>query len=139
MAEGLAVSVRRLLADQKFRFLLVGGTNTVVGYAAFAVFDVVVFAHVEHGHIIALFPAYAISILLAFVLYRRFVFHVSGHVVRDFVAFLGVNGFAFVINLVLLTILVGIAKLPSLGAQALALGITVLISFFGHREVSFRR
>ena len=130
MAEGLAVSVRRLLADQKFRFLLVGGTNTVVGYAAFAVFDVV---------IIALVPAYAISILLAFVLYRRFVFHVSGHVVRDFVAFLGVNGFAFVINLVLLTILVGIAKLPSLGAQALALGITVLISFFGHREVSFRR
>jgi putative flippase GtrA len=139
LADGIGAPLGRLLADQRVRFLMVGGTNTVVGYAVFALFDVFVFADVPHGHLLSLLPAYAIAIVMAFTLYRRFVFHVSGHVVRDFVAFVGVNLFTIVLNLVLLEILVTVAGLPALGAQALALMTTVLVGYFGHREVSFKR
>lgn len=131
--------VRRLLADQRVRFLIVGATNTVIGYAVFAVFDLTVFADVPHGHLLSLLPAYAISIVIAFFLYRRFVFQVSGRAGRDFLAFVGVNLFSIGLNLVLLAILVGVFAIPSLVAQALALMVTVLVSYFGHREVSFGR
>jgi putative flippase GtrA len=139
VTNSIVARVGSLLADQRVRYLMVGGTNTVVGYAIFAVFDLVVFAHLAYGHLVSLFPAYAITIVLAFTLYRRFVFHVSGHVARDFVAFVGVNLFAIGLNLVLLALLVDLVGLPSLVGQALALATTVLVGYFGHREVSFRR
>jgi putative flippase GtrA len=134
-----AGSLRRLLADQRVRYLLVGTTNTVIGYAVFAVFDLTVFATLTHGHLLSLFPAYGISIVIAFILYRRFVFHVSGQMTRDFVAFVGVNLFAIGLNLVLLAVLVSVVDLPALVAQAVALLATVLLGYLGHREVSFRR
>jgi putative flippase GtrA len=131
--------VGRLLADQRARFLLVGGTNTVIGYAVFAVFDLTLFADVPHGHLLSLIPAYAISIVIAFFLYRRFVFHVSGRAGRDFLAFVSVNLVSIGLNLVLLAVLVSVFAIPTLVAQAFALMVTVLVTYFGHREVSFGR
>lgn len=139
MADGIGARIRRLLGDQRVRFLIVGGANTVVGYAAFAAFDLTLFAQVSHGHILSLLAAYAVTIVMAFFLYRRFVFHVSGRVLRDFVSFVGVNLFTISLNLVLLELLVSLVGLPSLVAQAIALAATVVVGFFGHREVSFRR
>jgi putative flippase GtrA len=139
VANAIAVRLRGLLADQRVRYLMVGGTNTVVGYAVFAVFDLTVFAHLTYGHLLSLFPAYAITIVLAFTLYRRFVFHVSGQVGRDFLAFVGVNMVAIGTNLVVLAALVDLVGVPSLVAQAIALAVTVVVGYFGHREVSFRR
>lgn len=132
-------AVSRLLEDQRTRFLLVGGTNTVVGYLLFAAFDLTVFADAEYGHLASLLSSYAIAITMAFGLYRRFVFEVEGRLVRDFLAFVSVNLFALGVNAVLLQLLVGVAGIPALIAQAVALATTVLISFFGHREVSFGR
>lgn len=83
--------------------------------------------------------SYVIAIGLAFVLYRRFVFHVTGQVLRDLVAFISVYLVAIGVNAVLLPVLVEVAHLPTLAAQAVVLCVTTLLSFFGHREVSFRR
>ena len=139
MVQRIGAPVGRLLADQRVRFLLVGGTNTMVGYALFAAFDLTVFASMQQGHLVSLVAAYAITIVTAFFLYRRLVFQVSGRVVRDFFRFVSVNLFAVGLNLVLLEVLVSLARLPALGAQAIALLVTVLVGYFGHREVSFRR
>lgn len=139
MTERVRRGLVRLLEDHRVRFLAVGGTNTVVGYTLFALFDQMLFVDLRYGYLLSLVCSYALALTLAFNLYRRFVFKVKGQVVRDFVEFLGVNAVAVAANAALLPVLVEVAHLPRLVAQAVALVVTTLISYFGHREVSFRR
>ena len=76
--------IGRLARDQRVRFLAVGVTNTVVGYLVFSAFTLWVFADVYLGYLLSLALSYVVGITLAFVLYRRFVFPVHGHLLRDF-------------------------------------------------------
>jgi putative flippase GtrA len=125
------------LRRREFAFLLVGAINTAVGLAAFAALFSL-WGDTLH-YMGALVLAYAIGILVAFVLHRRFVFHVQGNVVVDFLRFTAVQGLSFAINAVALPILVEIAGLPVLPAQVLAMGLVVVSSYFGHLLFSFRR
>jgi putative flippase GtrA len=129
----------RLIRDQRIRFLAVGGVNTVVGYGLFAAFNQWVFAHVPFGYLASLVVSYAIAIILAFFLYRRFVFVVQGNLLVDFLRFVSVYVLSIGINLVALPILVELVHLPPLLAQAIILVVTTVISFVGHRYFSFRR
>ena len=139
MGTSLPRVVTRVAADQRVRFLAVGGVNTVVGYAIYAVLAQWVFADVFAGYLIALAMSYAIAITLAFVLYRRFVFVVKGNVVVDFVRFVSVYAVAILANVVALPILVELVGLSPLVAQAIVLVVTTIISFVGHKHFSFRR
>lgn len=129
----------RLARDQRIRFLTVGATNTLVGYLVFSAFTLWVFHDVYLGYLLSLAVSYVVGITLAFVLYRRFVFPVHGHVVRDFARFVSVYLVAIGINAAALPLLVEIARVPPLLAQLLILGVTTLLSFFGHKKFSFRR
>jgi len=131
--------VRAVLGDQRLRFLAVGATNTLVGYLVFSAFTLWVFADVYLGYLLSLALSYVIGITLAFVLYRRFVFVVRGHVVRDFARFVSVYLVAIGINAAALPLLVEIVHLPPLFAQLIILTLTTLLSFFGHKKFSFRR
>lgn len=128
-----------LANDQRIRFLAVGGINTVVGYGLFAVLDLHVFAGIPFGYLLSLALSYAMAIMLAFILYRRFVFHVTGQVWTDFTRFVSVYLVSIGVNALALPILIELFGLNSLVAQAIVLVCTTLISFFGHREFSFRR
>jgi len=132
-------TIVRLARDQRTRFLAVGATNTLVGYLVFSAFTVWVFADVHLGYLLSLALSYAVGITLAFVLYRRFVFPVHGHVVRDFARFVSVYLVAIGINAAALPLLVEVALVPPLLAQLLILAVTTLLSFFGHKKFSFRR
>jgi putative flippase GtrA len=135
----LRARLLRLAQDQRIRFLIVGGVNTVVGYGLFAAFNEWVFANVPFGYLASLVLSYAIAIVLAFVLYRRFVFVVRGNLVIDFLRFVSVYLLSIGINLVVLPIFVELLHLPALLAQAIILVVTTVISFVGHRYFSFRR
>lgn len=131
--------ISRVLADQRVRFLAVGGVNTVLGYAIYAALAQWVFVDVPFGYLIALVISYAISISVAFVLYRRFVFVVRGNVLVDFIRFLGVYAVSILANAAALPVLVEVLGLHPLLAQAIVLIVTTLISFVGHKYFSFRR
>jgi putative flippase GtrA len=131
--------LRALTNDQRIRFLAVGGVNTVVGYGLFAAFDLSVFAGIPFGYMLSLTLSYAIAIALAFILYRRFVFRVTGQVWTDLTRFVSVYLVSIAVNAAALPILIEVLGLNSLIAQAILLVCTTLISFFGHREFSFRR
>lgn len=133
-----APSVLRLAKSQQARFVVVGGINTVVGYGLYALFYHFVLSGLRLGYLLSLIASYTLSITLAFFLYRRFVFPTGGRATRDFPVFVGVNLFAIVINLVLLAVSVEVLGLTPFRAQALALAVTTTISYFGHRELSFR-
>ncbi|WP_227468304.1 GtrA family protein [Microbacterium sp. YJN-G] len=127
----------RLIRDRRVAFLCVGVINTVVGFAWFALFDLTVGR--LWGYMVTLMFAHVASVLCAFVLYRRAVFRVRGHVWRDLLRFEMVYLTALGVNAVLLPLLVEFAGLEPIIAQALIVFITTLISYFGHSRFSFRR
>ena len=135
----------KLVHDRRIAFLLVGGFNTLFGYALFALFTWLIGMPLTPrigealSADVVLLPSHIVSVVVAFVLYRRFVFRVRGHVARDLLRFESVYLVAIGVNLVLLPLLVHFARLPSLVAQALIVIVTTLISYFGHRDFSFRR
>lgn len=127
----------RIIHNQQVAFLIVGATNTAIGFGWFVFFEATVGQW--WGYLASLSFAHVFSVLCAFVLYRRFVFKVTGHVLRDLARFELVYLVAFLVNFVSLPILVELAGLPPLGAQALIVLVTALISYFGHGRFSFRR
>ena len=131
--------LRVFFSDQRVRFLTVGGINTVVGYLLFALFDTFLFGNLPFGYLISLVLSYLLAIMLAFVLYRKFVFVVSGRLWLGFIRFVSVYLVSIGANFILLPLLVELANVPPLLAQAIILVATTLLSFFGHRHFSFRR
>ena len=131
--------IRRLLSDQRVRFLLVGGVNTVVGYSLFALLYFA-FGRVI-GYLGALYISYAIATVLAFVLHRRFTFRAtdSGNVMIDFLRFVVVYVVSLAINTAALPVLVELAHLNPILAQAIVVVATTFLSYFGHKLFSFRR
>ena len=130
----------RLIRDQRVAFLIVGGVNTAVGFGWFVVFELTVGRLLgDFGYLATLACAHVASVLCAFVLYRRFVFRVRGHVLRDLLRFEMVYLVSLGINFIALPLLVEFAHLVPIAAQALIVVVTTLVSWFGHRGFSFRR
>ena len=129
----------RLMASEKARFLVVGGINTVVAYGLFVLFQLTVGDTI--GYFGSLYLSYALAILLAFVLHRRFTFQVRGQrmIVLDFLRFISVYAVTIVINTVALPLLVEVVGLHPVLAQALCVLVAMAISFAGHKWFSFRR
>jgi putative flippase GtrA len=131
----------RVVRDQRVAFLVVGAVNTVVGYLFFALFLMTVgqlWAE-PWGYLAALTCAHVVGVLFAFVLYRFVVFRVRGHVLADLWRFETVYLSALAVNFVLLPLLVEIADLPVLLAQAMIVLVTSVMSWVGHKHYSFRR
>ncbi|WP_253861465.1 GtrA family protein [Mycobacterium asiaticum] len=134
----------RLVHDQRVAFLLVGGINTVVGFGLFIACSVSMGHFVDHrlgavaGSLVTVGISHPLTVLFAFVMHRRFVFRVRGHVLRDLIRFWSVYFTALAINVVALPLLVelGLHRIP---AQAIVIAFTTLMSYFGHRHFSFRR
>jgi putative flippase GtrA len=127
-----------LFADQRFRYLLVGGWNTV---SSFVLFVALQLAFGDQVHYIVLFVVtMVVSIVMAFVLHRTFVFEATeGHWPGQLLRFSQVYAGAFLVNLALLPVLVEVIGLPVIAAQAVLFVTTVTASFVGHRRWSFAR
>lgn len=134
----------RIVKDQRVAFLLVGGFNTALGFVIFILADITVGRWVDDavntvvGSLVTLAIAHVIGVAVAFILYRRFVFIVHGHVLRDLARFESVYLVSLAINAVALPALVELGW-NRIIAQGLILVVTTAISYLGHRYFSFRR
>lgn len=128
---------RSLLRDERIRFLLVGGFNTVFGYAVF-VAAVATVGEATH-YLVALLVSHVVAVLVAFAGHRWIVFRVRGSVLRDLVRFWSVYGAILGVNVLMLPLLVEVAGVPVLAAQAVFIVLTVVSSWLGHKHFSFRR
>jgi putative flippase GtrA len=134
----------RLFNDQRVAFMVVGAINTIVGFAIFVVCSQSVGHLAEHrfgkvgAALVTVGISHVLSVLFAFVMHRRFVFRVRGHVLRDLVRFWSVYLTGLGINAFVLPLLVelGLQRIP---AQAIIVASTTVLSYFGHRHFSFRR
>lgn len=136
---GLVGLVRRLLHDERVRFVLVGGFNTVVGYGIFVLVQLTIGKHTSY--LLSLYIATIVGTIVAFLSHRRFTFRISGRgkIFIDFFRFAGVNVIALGINTIALPVLVEIGGLNPLVAQALIVIVTTVVSYVGHKFFSFRR
>ncbi len=128
----------RLIRDQRVAFLIVGGINTVVGAVWFVLF-LWLFPGGPVGYLGALLCSNTAAMLGAFILYRRFVFLVTGHVLRDLVRFELVNLSTLGANVAALPVLVEAFGWPVLLSQLVITGATVVYTWFAHRGFSFHR
>ena len=128
--------VPAVLQGEKVRFALVGLWNTGFGFLVFGIFLAVVG---EGLYWLALVFSHIISSSLAFVLYRRWVFRVTGSAVTDFVRFHIVYLSSFALNAVLLVLFVTAGGVPPLLAQAICQVLVLLVNFLGHKYFSFAR
>lgn len=127
----------RLLRRQEIVFAAVGVVNTLLGM----LLTVAWLALLPSGWppAVAVALAYSISIVFAFFAHRTLVFRVRGRLLGDFVRFVAVNSGGLVLNMVGVQLAVGVLDLPRTPATVVVMGMVAVLSFFGHRYISFRR
>ena len=116
--------VRRLLEDERVRFVLVGGFNTAFGYGLFVALELL--GGTKTNYFVSLYGSYALSTTTAFFLHRHFTYRKSGtgNAWLDFARFQGVYVVSLAINSAALPLLVEGAHLTprSPGHSAWAFG-----------------
>lgn len=131
---------------QLVRYLLVGGFNTVFGYALFALLNWSMTGLGSYSYLLASVLTSLISITVAFLLYKWFVFRTRGNYLIEWIRCVGVYSSSMLIGLVGLSILVPVLRrnlqnpvLAPYIAAAIMTAITVVITFLGHKNISFRQ
>ncbi len=137
ISDPLTTALVGAISSERFRYLLVGAWNTLVGYLLFAGLVLTVGEHVHYT--ILLLVSHIISVLEAFVAYRLIVFRVRGNVLRDLARFWSVYAAALLANLAILPVLVDVVGIDVLVAQAGLVVATIILTYVANRRFSFRR
>lgn len=124
-----------VLRYQPVRYVLVGVLNTAWGFTLFTVLIVAL----DIWYPAALVVSHVVAVSTAFLLYRYLVFHVAGSAWLDFVRCHGVYLVQLVVKTALLVVLAEAFSVPPVPAMALTIITTMIVSFYGHKHVSFRR
>ncbi len=131
---------------QFVRYILVGGFNTCFGYGVFALLNWSLRGLGSFSYMYAAVLANVIAITVAFLGYKWFVFKTRGNYLMEWIRCFGVYGGGALIGLAAMPILVPILrhvlhrpeKAPYI-AGALLMIVTVVFSFLGHKNFSFRQ
>jgi len=130
--------VKRFYAqhNKKIKYLLVGGWNTVFGYAIFIALYYLTTLLSLH-YLIALTLSQIISITVAYIANKLFVFKTKGNIIREYLRFCTFYSLSFLVNIILLPLFVEIFQFNLIITQgAITVGIIVM-SFFWHNNITF--
>lgn len=121
------------LQREEIRYLLVGGTTAVCYLGILA-------ALLATGlpYMIAILIAQAIVFSLAFPVYRGVIFRSHGRWQSDLARFAAVWSGGFVAGMVVTPALVELSGQPPLRAQVIAVAAVAVLTYLGHKFVSFR-
>lgn len=90
-------------------------------------------------YMIAIAIAQLVVISAAFPTYRRLIFRSTGRWQSDLPRFVGIWSGGFIAGIVVTPALVELAGQPPLLAQVFAVAAVAILSYLGHKYVSFRR
>ena len=128
--------LKRFFRSEKFRYLMVGGWNTIFGYAT----GVYLYTRLE-GNLS--FPVIGIlanilNITMSFLTYKTLVFRTRGCWLQEYLKCYIVYGFTAVLGIAVMWILVRLLEVPIWLAQAMVIGLTVTASYVGHSRLTFK-
>lgn len=121
------------------RYLIVGAANTAIGYSIYAALTYFFSTYSEYGYWFALIVGNVLSITIAFLNQKYFVFKTKGQHIKEFSKCCVVYGSSMLLGLVLVPFLKEICGFDPYTAGAIFVGISTFISFYGHLKFSFRR
>lgn len=127
----------KLFKSRKFKFLIVGGANTVFGYAVGVSLYELLTSFCSIWVIGILSNIFAIS--FSFVTYKLFVFRTKGQWLAEYLKAYLVYGTMAFVGVVLLWLYVDTFGLSIWLAQGLVIMSTVILSYIGHARFTFRR
>jgi putative flippase GtrA len=121
---------------QLVRFSVVGGTGYVVNLAVYSTLVALVGVH----YLPAALAAFAVAVTNNFLLNRHWTFDArDGRAAFQAPRFLVVSLIALSFNVVVLELLVGVAGMPKIPGQAIAILAATPLNFIGNKLWSFRR
>ncbi len=119
--------------NQKIRFLLVGGFNTVLAYALF----VFLFLICDWNYSTSLITQYIITINISIFTMRYFVFQSHSNLKQEYLKAWGVYLFLLVLNYLYLFI-TSWFEINTILAQGIYIIISTILTFVLHKKYSFR-
>jgi len=114
----------------------VGVFNTAFNWL---VFSALVWSFGNDFYLWSLAIMYILGSVVGFVLYRRFVFPVTGTVLKDAARYQLVNIGPFIVNVFFLATLIGWLRFDPVIGQSIFVILNAVWSFFGHKYFSFHR
>jgi putative flippase GtrA len=133
----LTSQLAKLPRGQIVRYLVAGAGNTVFGYALFAALYHLL--HTRVHYILLSIASGIVSITVAYINYKFFVFKTKGNYLREYLRFYVVYGASMGMGVTLLPFFVEVVHLSPYVGQAIVVFITASISFLAHRNYSFKR
>lgn len=130
--------LKRFLLDptyRPFRYLIVGGWNSLVGFFAYAFFYALLGERVHY--LLVLVPANVVAITNAFFCYKHLVFQTRGNAWAEYGKCWLVYGWMALVDAAMLYLFVTLLNLHPVLANGLCLVIATIISYFSHKYFSF--
>ena len=142
----LAKLATHIPGGQMGRYLLVGIWNTAFGYGLYAGFTALLAHYVANSYLPALLLSNLIGITVSFLGYKWFVFKTQGNYFKEWCRCVSVYSGSMLVSFLTLPLLVyffksvlGYPRQAPYLAGALLTGVTAILSFFGHKHISFRK
>lgn len=129
--------MKNLLGNEKFKFLITGVFNTAFGFLMFSLIQFSIGKYITY--IGSLYLSHFLTSTLAFFIYRKFVFVVSGQLLKDYWRFQTVYIVPLLANTFLLPVIIVSTGINVYFAQAIATVVLTVISYLGHKYFSFQR
>ena len=129
-------SYKDILNKEKFLYILVGIFNTIFGYAIFLIFWSMM--HGRYSSFFILFITHLLSVTLAFINYKVFVFRSKSKFFLSYIKFNIVYIGSFIFNFVTFEVLVKKLQILPFIAQGIITVIMVFFTYFLHKKFSFK-
>jgi putative flippase GtrA len=117
-------------------YLVVGGWNTLVGYAVWATLQFLLGEKINYLVIVVI--AWPIAVLNAYLCYRYIVFRSRGPILRELPRFASVYVSTLVATLLVLPIALHLLPFSIYVINGLFTAAVVVVSYLGHKHFSFR-
>lgn len=129
--------ITALMRDpEKLRFLLIGGVNTGFGYF-YSIWFFYFFQESLSVFTILMLNTW-VTITFSFITYKFFVFKSSGLWIYEYLRAFTVYGVSGIFSFCIIWVLVAAFGLEYWLVQLVALCVTVIISYYGHRNFTFK-
>ena len=125
--------IKKIFSYQGIRFLFVGGLNTIVGYGVYALL-----LYLNVNYLVANTISTIIGIAHSYLWNRFFTFKSKNKALKEITKFVAVYTISYVIGMCTLYIFKDKLSISPYIAGLINLVITTLISYFGHKYISFR-
>ncbi len=120
---------------EQILYLVVGGWNTVFGYAVWAALQYLLWAYLHYLVIVLI--AWPIAVLNAYLGYRYFVFRSHGSVLRELPRFSLVYSLTLIVNLALLPVALSVLPFNIYAIQAMFMVAVIICSYLANKYYSF--